>query len=390
MATSLATHQYDTAARMKFDSLVNNYNAANASWWQLGHSFDTIIDFLDTFSYTKTDQLAAQVKEQYEAALQQLGGYDGAWFDDLGWWTIATQRAADRDYFKKERAWFNGVEKECWSRFTGNAPMVWERHKPGTYDDYRPAVEGGVWNEYWLGTPDKGPNGTPYQGPKDGDPSHKNGKGLQGIQNTVTNAVYLTSAQRGENTSFEAGREYSFLHKWMFEEKDNPLWWQTDPTKPIVCLVRERVSHFVKGKPDTMFQTKWAWTGDQGLIVGGLTDRMRLNPGERGELVPRVKQLLVGTRITLTDNNVLNPWTKGPGYGTVPDKDYGDYETGPGVFWRYVLYAWKTDSELRAFLNADYPKFLTTNADLAAKRQSNGVVELTNDVAVLVAATAML
>lgn len=388
MATSLATTQYEHAARMKFDALVTNYNATNASWWQLGNSFDAMIDFLDTFSYGTTDKLADQVKDQYAAGLSNLnGGYDGAWFDDLGWWIVAAQRAVKRPYFKKDIEWFRNIVKECWSRFTGNAPLVWERHKPGTYTEYRPAVEGGVWNEYWAGTP------VQYKGPKDGDPSHAPVNGvvytLHGIQNTVTNAVYLIAAQRGEGTSFEAEREFRFLYRWLFEEKQNPLWWQPDPVKASnAYLVRERASHFYSGNPDTAFQTDWAWTGDLGLMLGGFTDRIRQKPGERGVLVNRAKQMLTGARDLLSyEKGVLQPWSES---GSAPDGDTPDYSTGTGVFWRNVLYAWRADSELRAFLSAAYPQFLKLNADNAALRTTDDVIELTNDVAVLVAATVML
>ena len=84
------------------------------------------------------------VLQQYTASLNQLGGYNAAWFDDFGWWSVASQRATVSSAFNPDaKKAFAANLSECWSRFTGNAPYVWDRRKPGTFNNCQPAVAGG-------------------------------------------------------------------------------------------------------------------------------------------------------------------------------------------------------------------------------------------------------
>ena len=385
-STSATSDKYRPFAISKFNSLMGKYNTTNASYWKLGNSFDTLIDYLANIDSSPADPVARVVLQQYPIALANLGGYNGAWFDDLGWWTAATQRATTMPFFSSaSKDGLNKIMVACWPGFTGNAPYVWDRRKPGTFDNYRPAVDGGVWNSYWAGTSSE------YQGPKGGDPSSGT---LAGIQNTVTNTVYLLSAQRLASSypgaSNDAQREFRFLNTW-FSTNPNPLWWQR--TK-LEALVRERVSHFFNGMDALGFQQDWAWTGDQGLMVGALTDRidlMTVSPDERAALLILIKQLLEGVKTYLTDSNgLLMPYTS---TGTVPDGDTGDYATGPGVFWRNVLHVWKNNSDVKAFIyQPEYLKFLQGCADAVATPPSGNDTfdSLTNDLSVLVAATVIL
>ena len=63
------------------------------------------------------------------------------------------------------------------------------------------------------------------------------------------------------------------FYEWL-KKQSPPLWWAEKN------LVRERVSHFIdeNGKPNPAegFQSNWAWSGDQGLMLGALVDRIRL------------------------------------------------------------------------------------------------------------------
>jgi len=110
------------------------------------------------------------------------------WFDDYGWWTIATGRAAEKTFFtESKQKQLGDIASDCWSKFTKHAPHVWERRAKDRFSDCAPAVPRGVWNGYWEGT-----NQEQWRGPVEGDP---NSGTLLGIQNTVTNAVYPLSAQ---------------------------------------------------------------------------------------------------------------------------------------------------------------------------------------------------
>jgi hypothetical protein len=397
ISSSTSTHPYADAAREKFDALTKRYSTNDTgekvSFWKLGNSFDTMIDFLDTIDASRADDVAQMAVKQLEASLKNIeGGYDGAWFDDFGWWSVATQRALKKPFFRKNAKALQDILDACWPRFTSNAPFVWERRKPGTFDKFGPAVDGGVWNAYWTCTSDE------YPGPKNGDPSDGH---LVGIQNTVTNALYLMAAHRIGHSNPDAERaaqqELKFLLAW-FDQTEDSLWWQIDPN---TALVRERVGHFANGvhAPHsdngiscTGFQGKWAWTGDQGLILGALSDAtLHLEPGFRAPLLNRTKQLLSGVRNHLAGGSavVVNYTTT----GCVPDFDESDYQVGSGVFWRNALYVWKTNPDLRTFLEGeDYKAMVRASAAAVATLPTakETIETLTNQTAVLVAANAML
>jgi hypothetical protein len=366
-----------------------------ASYWKLGTSFDTMIDFLDIVDSTGANEVARNVIKQFTLSLKEVGkpgpnepsnpnqGYNSAWFDDFGWWTIAIQRALERPYFTEAKAKsdLENLMQNCWGRYTDNAPEVWNHRKPGTYDNCRPAVEGGVWNAYWEGTPVEwlGPRGNPNQ--------------LSGIQNTVTNALYLMAAQRlgvkDPRAKASAQKEFKFLDAWFDMDKD-PLWWRP-ASNNTEALIRERVSHFFNGAGATEFQREWAWAGDQGLMLGGFVDRIELmgvSPDERKKLQGRAKDLLDGALGHMVKDGALQAWTTAPGGGPPNSDDYG---TGRGIFWRNFLHAWKQNPGLRAIINSpEYRKLMTTSADAAANSLDPYFDGLTNDLATLTAAIAIL
>ena len=131
-----STTRYVGAARDTFAALTNLY-AANGqlpcdqrvSFWKLGNTFDTMIDFLDVIDPSSAPKIAQMVVVQLNAALNCIkGGWDGAWFDDFGWWSVAAQRALQKPYFKTNPAPFQNILNECWTRFNNGAPYVWQRH----------------------------------------------------------------------------------------------------------------------------------------------------------------------------------------------------------------------------------------------------------------------
>lgn len=363
-----------------------------ASFWKLGNAFDTMIDFLEIIDASTANDVAEIAVTQLYASLGKItGGFDGAWFDDFGWWSVATQRAQEKPFFDSAaKDQLKGVLSECWPRFTDNAPFVWERRgTTNTFNDYGPFVNGGVWNAYWAGTPAQ------YPGPKDGNPSDGH---LIGIQNTVTNALYLMAAHRLGRTdsaaAADAVREHTFMFTW-FDVPEEPLWWQINPE---TALVRERVAYFANMKRAPSgdcygFQNDWAWAGDQGLILGYLCDAINDSqyPDQRKSFLARAENLLVGAGTQLADKttSVLQSYTQ---TGCVPDGDRDDYQVGSGVFWRNALYAYKTTSDLRGVLAAPFFQgMLAASADAASKplTGNESFETLTNQTAVLVAATAM-
>jgi hypothetical protein len=376
-------NSYRTAATNNFNELKKLYAANDyppcegVAFWRLGTSFDTMIDYFDVIDSSSASGFGRTVFAQFNASAMCLGGLDNAWFDDFGWWTVAAQRALKRSYL--DPVIFKRIHDQCWQRFRDNAPDVWERRQPGTFNDYGPAVLNGVWNAYWSGT------SCQYPGPKNGDPSSGT---LIGIQNTVTNALYLMSAQRDPDSQRQADDEFGFLFTWLTNNPQLPLlWWSLGAN---AGLFRERVSGFAGGRPARGFQADWAWTGDQGLMLGNLSDAISRQPKHGPLLLAMAKALLAGVRQKLFRNGELQNWTT---TGSVPDGDEGDYQTGTGVFWRNLLYAWTTNPELRTFIRQ--PDYLTmvrdsANAVVNAPPAGQSIETLTNRTAVLVAATAML
>ena len=377
--------EYRQSAADKFNALkaayASNDTGQKAPFWKLGNSFDTMTDFLETIDDGSAHDVARMAATQFAAST--AGGVDGFWFDDFGWWSVATSRALEKPFFKADAEVIRGILHVCWKHFDDNAPCVWKRHKPRTFDDYAPAVEGGVWNAYWSGTSNE------YKGPKDGDPSGKlpNLQPLAGLQNTVTNALYLNTAHRLGHTDSAAReaaqRELHFLLTW-FDETETPLWWAFDRD---TGLVRERVGHFANGNRAWKFQENFAWAGDQGLMLGNLSDAMMHQPPEfRSPLLGRLKQLLEGVRQHITTNGVVGGYTD---TGSPPD--YENYQTGSGIFWRNALYVWNTNPDLQAVLKGEeYQAMIRASAEAAKKPDDGTIQALTNDTAALVAACAML
>jgi hypothetical protein len=65
---------------------------------------------------------------------------------------------------------------------------------------------------------------------------------------------------------------------------------------------------------------------------------------------------------------------------------------GSGVFWRNALYVYRTNNDLKQFLaQPEWQTIIRASADAALLSPLNPTIEeLTNQVATLVAATAML
>ena len=236
-----------------------------------------------------------------------------------------------------------------------------------------------MWNSYRTGTSEehRGPQATPDPLPAEPPPWKRT---LDGIQNTVTNALYLISAQRmADKTRAEA--EFNFLDNWRTK-----LSWYHPPGTDV--LIRARVMHFKNGKLAPGFQPTWAWSGDQGLIIAGLVGAQK--PGFKD----RISELLKGAYLDLVDkNNLLLSYSSASENRNVPQNDTEDYDTGTGVFWCNVRYAWNTN--VVTDLLRPYLLWVKQNAD-AVKPGEPGdgelvrkITTLTNQIAVLVAAVKM-
>lgn len=157
-------------------------------------------------------------------------------------------------------------------------------------------------------------------------------------------------------------------------------------------LARAAGGTWTKGyKPETI------WTGDQGLVLGGLVDLIEMArrgyPGlDPANCLATAKRLLAGVKQQLVDSQGhLQPYLP---FGVPPAGDPTSYETGLGVFFRYLLYAYRTNADLRDFLIArGYPALVQSNAQYLMDQYRHGaypkdkyVIYLTNVLAALIAA----
>ena len=382
---------YPEPAKRAYVDLKDAWEQTGSDFWRLGHSFDSVIDYLAMVDRSEASDFAEVVLTKYLE-----GG--GAWYDDFAWWGIAGLRAAQRsDLFGWRSLDFRRFALDSWKTLDGNAPYGWDRADHAKFADYEPLFDGGVWNH----VVDDGCN------PSASSPDH-----LCGRQNTVTNALYLVLANRLSLDALvttpayleAANREYAFLRKWFAFDRAH------DSKRALLhvhlqgggtrALVRERVSSFLSGNTDVAYQRDWYWTGDQGLILSALVDRMRMVPSgspEYGQLLATARQVIAGTRDHLVDRDmdrrgILRSWRP----DSVPGGDDKDYWTGIGVYMRSLLYAYQTNTELKNDLQQqDAQDFIRANAEYVAKHPDRStsedkVVNLTNNLATLVAAVGML
>jgi hypothetical protein len=156
-------------------------------------------------------------------------------------------------------------------------------------------------------------------------------------------------------------------------------------------LVRERVGVFALYDGcyaiDPVYKCKsvnrnaMIWTGDQGLVTGAMVDLMHME----GVVAPpdsdSVKHILDGVLAHLTQSQkdcphdslpegVLRPWIyfngwqKGcDGEGFQLDDEGENYKTGPGVFMRYLLYAYQNNEDLRDYIKLNFGVFIMDNTE---------------------------
>ncbi|HEX6368363.1 MAG TPA: hypothetical protein VF006_05490 [Longimicrobium sp.] len=372
-------------ATQTYEQLKGNFQS-DTSMWRLGNTLDTLLDYVAEVDPTAAGEVA-------ELAMDKFQMLDGAWFDDYAWWGIASVKASQMQFpavppnKPGPYTWnFKRIAQSMWGIMDGNAPYAWERATPADQTAYSPRYEGGVWNGDWPGS--RWNAGFAVQ---------EEGGGLSGIQNTVTNGLYLVLASRlylasgTEAYLNSARREFGFLHTW-FDHPD-PALRLLDRQGEHAALVRERVS-VVGGATDPYFQANLHWAGDQGLVLGGLVDLMSAmgptHPDDYQALLALARTIMKGVRTNLSVLDVLNPWTPGQ---NAPGGDPADYFTGIGVYMRYLLYAFRNNPDLAADMAAeDYQSFLLANVANPYPDPSyppDSMTENTNKLAVLLAAIAV-
>lgn len=326
------------------------------------------------------------------------------------------------------------------------APQVWDNREnrtgftpppppPVPSQLTPPRFPGGVW-QYDLFTNARSTPGSPqagWVGPLECvfSTSNPRSESLGPYQNTVVNGLYFMLAQRllaldPANRSAYAPAvqaEYGFLRNWFGYDQGFSL-----PTAPgascpggcdnyqallrvfpppqkaaksgMPALVYERVSTYAapegSNAPYSLVES-WSpttfWTGDQGLVLGGLIDFANANPND--DMSPVVAPMIVKgvmSQMVAADNSVA-PWL---GLGRAPGGDSGDYLSGTGTFMRYLLYAHNAQFAgnpiPRLAKQSQFQTFLKKAADAAycSYPGSGSMFDHFNALATMVAARQML
>lgn len=356
--------KYKSQAETMFLSLFGTFKLWG-NGWQVGNAFDTLTDYVFYFPDVETNQ-----GEVVEAALERWKNIQGSmcWYDDWGWWGIASAKAFDDKYanvFGWRRDEFQQMAIDCWNiMHTGKpglpysykgGPNVWENRDPPDYftsgEGYAvPRFPGGVWQYDMFELP--------RTDPRDCSPSNPSNPMdclLGPFQNTVMNGLYLVLALRlaqykqGTGTVEAAKAEMGFLNKWFALDGDDSLL-QRFPHPDKSTLVRERVSTYAStdGKIFPWVQGYHAvdqWGGDQGLVLGGLLDYLSVDPSDPMTQI-RALSIARGVFFHMSDELGVRPYSVGFHDQNDPD----DYSCGSGVFWRYLLHGFNQNADLRSYV----------------------------------------
>ena len=346
--------------------------------WQVGNVFDTLTDYIFRYPEQQSD-----IGEVVRAAEEQWGKIQGSmcWYDDWGWWGIASVKAFDSEYEKffepYVKVFQDRANLTCWNTMIfGKAPTdknpykykggpnVWDNRDDGSIPGYftssagwaAPRFPGGVWQyDMWQGVR-KAPECTPNHDPEHDEDKLSDPKSphcpLGPYQLTVMNGLYFELALRlllkneGKGTPKAVYDELAFLVNWINLLGDHSL---LQRFSDDITLVRERVATYAspQGNEDYPLVEGYhpgdAWCGDQGLILGGLLDFLLT-----GAKDPHIQALAIavarGVLLRMVDaNNVVMPYSRGFDVHNDPD----DYSCGSGVFWRYLLRGFNQNAALR-------------------------------------------
>lgn len=229
---------------------------------------------------------------------------------------------------------------------------------------------------------------------------------LAPVQNTVTNGLYAILSLRLAMAGSGAFRDLfdmadldlsackeawtnqlNWFVRWIYETGDEESLALT--ISPTRFLVRERVSTFDQygGQRawDGGYCSRLVWTGDQGLLLGFLREVEQADGGAMPPSVVGAYRQIISTVFERAyaprryskagpegmfmlpwlrlgdDDRPVDPYDAPPPGGG----DYGDYQTGNGVFMRYLLQAYRVDPTVVG----EHGHLVTDSAKLMAEKR---------------------
>jgi len=361
--------QYEKQAATAFSNLLKTFKGWG-NGWQVGNVFDTLTDYVRRYPKAEPTPGAVVAAARERWANSGLQG-SMCWYDDWGWWGIASVKAYYYDYrdiFGTYWLEFQDLANSCWNvmyagkpdkktyKYKGG-PNVWDNRDDGSMPGYFtssagwavPRFPGGVWQYDMFHDTRPEP---PECAPGSSNPSDPKKCRLGPFQNTVMNGLYFVLAVRlvlestGSGAPDAIKNELVFLNTWFKQAGDESL---LQSFSDGSMLVRERVATYASADGGKTFPAvegytaKGQWGGDQGLILGGLLDYLQLVPS-----APLVQSQAVaiarGVLLHMTDaNGIMKPFSD----GFDDQGDYDDYSCGSGVFWRYLLRGFNHNTALR-------------------------------------------
>lgn len=351
--------KYKTQAATVFSNLLKTFKGWN-NGWQVGNVFDTLTDYVLRFPKAEPTPGAVVQAAHERWGNSTLQGFM-CWYDDWGWWGIASSKAFNSEYrniFGTYASEFQKIAANCWNTMhTGQpfkhsgkyqykgGPNVWENRDDGSRPGYFSSREGwavprflgGVWQyEMFYDSRPNPPECSPS------NPANPKECLLGPFQNTVMNGLYFVLALRLTLQGLSGGApqavktELKFLNDWFALQGDESLLQSFSDNS---TLVRERVATYAsydgnKTHPQVEgYLPDGEWGGDQGLILGGLLDYLLLAPSSP---VIQAQAISIARGVLLhmvDDQGIVMPYSSG--FNNQGDPD--DYSCGSGVFWRYLL-----------------------------------------------------
>lgn len=328
---------------------------------------------LDFFQNVALNMWGLIAHGKFDAVADSIPADSDAWRTDLDWPDQLTQdglKARGQYHHGTTHTWDNIKKLQDQDSFFNTPGKNWAV----------PRFDGGAWQydmyasqlplDYKDGNAYKTPNpadlGPPYQGP---------------FQFSLMTGLYVVLAQRlaqaarikdqlaadgrvSPDVSARLGSEsyddavaasVKFIDDWFAVDQGDYSWVRkidASETSPAAILFRERAPTYAKPPsiPDDRgiyvdgypvvpgFKTDNFWCGDQGLFLGALVAQGRLD---------QARKLVSGVQQWLT---CPCRWNVVIGFTPSSFPDHGDYASGSGIFWRYVLYACRTNADFRSWM----------------------------------------
>jgi hypothetical protein len=326
------------AAFKRFEEIWN-FN----DFWKRGNTFDACLTFVDAVQQQWPNDPAVKamqlkVKDMLEENLTFFNRFDPGdlWADDFGWWGLMALNA--RKHLLKI-----GESELADTYLKLSTDLCWEYKKKTAYDHTTTASP------------------VPH-GCRNGD---ANGIS-KGVKNTVTNVLLFLLSSRiyrltlseniGDNDKFldMAYRQWLWFDQWFKLEKYEYL----KKISPSGALVQERPMAFFEGsgyqeKIHPPWAEGWVWTGDQGMLVGALTDMLAVRKELAGWLNKNSIDLDFDTAVFETRiRSIIKLVGKGVKEALISNEDgiireapclssFGpihgrDYVAGRGIMMRYL------------------------------------------------------